>query len=654
MNNSTKGDWQLVGVDTGGTFTDLILYRGQSLYVRKVLSTPRAPAEAIIKGLTALKVDLQSALDLMHGSTVATNAVLERKGARTAYITNRGFADVLTLGRQAREDLYDLTPTPKPPPVPHELCLETGGRITCGGEVLDTLSEQDLAVLKQQLRELAPEAIAINFLFSFIDETFEKAVADALRQEDYFISRSSAVLPEQREYERGIATWLNSYVGPVMTCYLKQLSLQLPSANIRVMQSHGRTIQACQAGNHSVNLLLSGPAAGVTAARQIAALSGHKKALSFDMGGTSTDVAMIDGDITLTNQGQIENYPVSVPMIDIHTVGAGGGSIVYIDEGGLLRVGPQSAAATPGPASYGLGGEQPTITDANLLLNRLPEALGNHLRLNRAAAIKAFTPLARQLAMEVDELASGAIDIVNEQMTRALYLMSAQKGYDPSDFLLVGFGAAGGLHICTLAENMQIRQAIVPAYAGVLSAIGMLTAEQGLQKTQTVCKPLTQNNLDSIKRAFQNLLKQARQEMAEQEIAITDTQLSADLRYQGQWYCLSCQWQSLETLIELFHQTHEKLHGYRLPLAIELVSVKIQVSASVPLPMEAVLKHPRRDSPPAATSTTSAMPIFWRPELGEQIVQGPAIIAETTATTYVKDNWRAQMDSFGNLHLKSA
>ena len=647
--------WNLLGVDTGGTFTDLVLSKDGQLHIYKVLSTPHMPEQAIIEGMRALGIDLTAALDLIHGSTVATNAVLEGKGAKTAYVSNRGFGDILTLGRQARDDIYDLTPVLQPPPVPQELCLETGGRIDHAGVVIEDLSVQDLSVLQKQLRELAPESVAINFLFSFVDDRFEKAVAEVLENDGYFVSCSSSVLSEQREYERGIATWLNCFVGPVMRRYLMKLSRLLSASNIRVMQSHGKTIQADKAGDHAVNLLLSGPAAGVMAVHQIAALSGYRKALSFDMGGTSTDVSMIDGGVMLTNNGCIRQYPISVPMVDIHTIGAGGSSIAYLDPGGMLRVGPQSAAAVPGPACYGKGGNQPTITDAHLLLNHLPEILGDHLRLDRAAAKRVFAPLADALGMDIAQTAQGVIDIVNEQMTQALYVMSAQRGCDPAEFLLVGFGAAGGLHICTLAENIKIREALVPVYAGVLSALGMLTAEQGLQRSQTVCRLLEQTSADNIENIFQRLAEQADAEMAEQSIAATDRQVLVDLRYQGQWHCLTLQRRPIETLIEDFHCAHEKLHGYRLDVPVELVTAKVQVTAAATLKMDAVLKGyiPAPACADDHRRETADTPLFRRDALGEQVIQGPAIISEMSATTYVKTGWQAHLDKLGNLCLRA-
>ena len=650
---------KLLGVDTGGTFTDLVLYDNGKLRVHKTLSTPRAPEQAILAGVHALGLDARKALVIAHGTTVGTNAVLEGKGVRTAYITNRGFGDVLTIGRQARRQLYNLTPDPVAPPVAPELCLETGGRISSDGEVLEGLSNRDKAEILQKLKELAPVSVAVNLLFSFVDDRFERELAELL-PDDYFVSLSSDVLPEGREYERGIATWLNSYVSPLMQGYLHKLDALLPAAKVSVMQSHGKTITAAKAGEKAVQLLLSGPAGGVIAVQQLSALSGCSKALSFDMGGTSTDVSLISGDVTLTNEGRIGRFPVSVPMVDIHTIGAGGGSIAYVDEGGLLRVGPQSARAMPGPACYGNGGQRPTVTDANLLLGRLPQQIGDNLMLDRQAAERAFDPLVRRLDMSLDEVANGVVAIVNEHTSQALKVMSAQRGENPADYLLVGFGAAGGLHICALAESLQMRKAMVPANAGVLSALGMLTAEQGIQKSQALYKTLEHTDEDDIELVFRRLSRQAEHEMREQGITAAVTKKFVDLRYRGQWHCFTLGYCSKEKLTENFHDAYENLRGYRMDAAVELVNLKIRMSSPARLSMTDALRCLQQIRQPESRafapdrSLRRQVPVFRRDGLGRQTIVGPAIVAETVGTVYVDPGWRARLDDYGNLRLSGS
>ncbi|MCB1747191.1 MAG: hydantoinase/oxoprolinase family protein, partial [Gammaproteobacteria bacterium] len=355
---------QLIGIDTGGTFTDFVVVADGRLRVHKELSTPAAPEQAILAGLAALGIDRTTAR-IVHGSTVATNTLLEGKGARTVFVTNHGFADTLTIGRQARPALYELCPLPEPPPVAPELCLEIGGRLAADGSVIEAIDAAELARLVETIGTLEPQAVAISLLFSFLDDRFERQVAAALPG-TLFVTRSSEVLPEQREYERGIATWLNATTGPVMRRYLERLAAELAPAPLGVMQSSGVTAEPDYAARRAVNLLLSGPAGGLIGARHVATAAGHPRILTFDMGGTSTDVALIDGDIALTSEGRIGRYPVGVPMVDMHTIGAGGGSLASVDAAGVLHVGPQSAGASPGPACYGQGGTTATVTDANV------------------------------------------------------------------------------------------------------------------------------------------------------------------------------------------------------------------------------------------------------------------------------------------------
>ncbi|MGD9000294.1 MAG: hydantoinase/oxoprolinase family protein, partial [Granulosicoccaceae bacterium] len=351
-----------LGIDTGGTFTDFVLYDGEKLRVHKVLSTPQAPEQAILQGIAELGITPDASLQIVHGSTVATNAVLEGKGVRTAYIGNHGLGDVLLIGRQARRELYNLQPAPLRLPVERELCLETGGRLAADGSVVEPLSDDDLAGLRAQLQRLKPDAVAINLLFSFLDDRFERAIEDIV-PDGMFVSRSSSILPEYREYERGMTTWLNAYVGPLVQGYLERLQHGIGEARLAIMHSAGGTMRADEAGRRAVQLLLSGPAGGLAGARHVGAAAGRERLLTFDMGGTSTDVALIDGEIQLTGDAHINELPVSVPMVDMHTIGAGGGSIASVDAGGLLQVGPASAGADPGPACYGRGGTQATVTD---------------------------------------------------------------------------------------------------------------------------------------------------------------------------------------------------------------------------------------------------------------------------------------------------
>ena len=649
-----------LGVDTGGTFTDFVLLEAGRLRVHKVLSTPDAPERAILQGVAELAVE-RAGLAVVHGSTVATNAVLEGKGARTAYITNRGFADVLTIGRQARRDLYDLEPPPRRPPVPPELCLEVGARLAPDGRELAPLTEADLAALRAAVERLAPDAVAINLLFSFVDDRHERAIASALPQ-DLFVARSSAVLAEYREYERGMATWLNAYVGPLMDRYLARLSAALAPARVSVMQSHGGTIDAGQAGAQAVHLLLSGPAGGLVGALAQGRRSGFERLMSFDMGGTSTDVALLDGDIGLTSEGEIAGYPVAVPMVDMHTIGAGGGSIAWLDAGGLLQVGPQSAGAAPGPACYGQGGREPTVTDANVVLGRLPADLplaGGSLRLDGEAARRAVGRLAERLGLGLAEAARGILRIANEHMAQALRVISVQRGHDPRDFCLLGFGGAGGMHVCALAEQLGMRQALVPRQAGVLSALGMVVARRSRQASHSLLRPLERFGPGALAVELAGLRERLaaamRAEVGDEARLVFHASL--DLRYQGQSSTLNLPWDGAPpaAVARAFHAAHEGQFGHALAMPVELVNLRLQVSVDEPLPDFA---EPLPATPAAPVAHVPVhgcpdpVPVFEREALAVgQSVSGPAILREAVATTWLAPGWRALCDAVGNLLL---
>ena len=701
---------KFLGVDTGGTFTDFILFDDESRSVRihKVLSTPDAPERAILQGiddLARLDATLEtSKLTVVHGSTVATNAVLEGKGVRTAYITNKGLADVLSIGRQAREELYNLTPLKKPPLIERDLCVEVNSRLGAQGEHLQQLSEQDLSVLIEQLAALAPEAVAINLLFSFFDDSEELKIETAIAGmagREIFISRSSDVLPEYKEFERGMTTALNAKVGPLMQGYLQRLENALAGQGeqnvaLSIMQSSGGTTSAVQAGRYPVSLLLSGPAGGLKGAQYVAGASNEERLLSFDMGGTSTDVSIIDREIGFTTGAKIGGYPVAVAMVDMHTIGAGGGSIAQVDAGGLLLVGPESAGASPGPACYGKGGKQPTVTDANVVLGRLlPRSfLGGDMQLDKAAAIEAVSAIAEPLGLSNEKAARGIIDVVNDHMVRALRVMSVERGEDPKDFTLVSFGGAGGLHVCALAEELEMNKALVPVNAGVLSALGMLAAEASRERSRTINKLLKDCDTESIDKLFEELVDHAVAELAPNEKAVIASvarqsqeatrlpegdcfvprndgsydrndgfygrdddikiMLSVDLRYQGQSNALNLPWQGLQAIEAAFHQKHKDSYGHDLDIAIELVNVRVRAieqrqSFELPAwqPWEEL--HTTQTTMPGIEHS---LPVINRAGLttGQQI-KGPALISEVSATTWLAEGWDAEVDKVGNLKL---
>lgn len=648
-----------LGVDTGGTFTDFVLLADGQLRVHKVLSTPEAPEQAILQGVRELGLSFDQ-LTVVHGSTVATNAVLEGKGVKTAYVTNYGLGDVLSIGRQARRELYHLQPLLTPPPVPFELCLETGGRLAADASVVEALSDAELASLREQVQQLKPDAVAINLLFSFLDDRFERQLEQSLADLPIFICRSSEVLPEYKEYERGIACWLNAYIGPLVQGYLKRLQLSLAPAWVSVMQSAGGTMNAEQAGRNGVQLLLSGPAGGLNAALHVSRLAGVERVLTFDMGGTSTDVALLDGEIRLTTEGRLADYPVAVPMVDMHTIGAGGGSIAYLDVGGMLRVGPESAGASPGPACYGKGGKRPTVTDANLILGRLraDASLGGYLALDVTAAEQAMDELAQSMDCDRYQAAAGIVRVANENMAQALRVISVQKGFDPRHFSLMCFGGAGGLHICELAEIMGMREAVIPVHGGVLSALGMLVAPHSRQLSRTCNGLLEHMSREDIEHQFGLLLAEGQRLMTDE--GLRQEQLEAryqvDLRYRGQSYTLSIPWHGIEVSSALFHETHAKRYGHKLNEEVELVNLRLSLSGPQPnMPLPRLSIEQATECEPVwgkLPGQDQQVAILRRTDLRlNQVYIGPVIIIEDISTSYISAGWSVKVDELGNLLL---
>lgn len=656
----------LLGIDTGGTFTDFVLYDGSNIIIHKVLSTPEAPERAILQGITELNLNAAIAVggvSIIHGSTVATNAALEHKGVRTAFVTNKGFRDLLSIGRQTRSELYNLQPAPQAVPVPSELCLEVDCRVDARGRIITPLSQASVDALCAQLQQLQPQAVAINLLFSYLNSEHERQIEAAL-PDHYFVSRSSFVLPEYKEYERGIATWLNAYLGPLVNRYLNNLQQSVRPSPLAIMQSSGGTIDATQASQRAVNLLLSGPAGGLAAAKFVGEQAGVYGLMTFDMGGTSTDVALVEDELRITNEGRLGRYPVAVPMIDMHTIGAGGGSIAFLDDGGLLQVGPQSAGASPGPACYSRGGTQATVTDANVVLGRIrPDAkLAGHLPLDVAAAQQAVAALAVPLRLSVEEMAQGIVQLANEHMARALRVISVQRGRDPRQFHLCCFGGAGGLHVCDLAESLNMTKALVPQFGGVLSALGMLVAPRERQLSHTVQQPLAQTVTADITEQLQRLSRQGLLELRQEGVAENEIsyQPRLDLRYLGQSYCININidpsivdWLSIAA--EQFHQQHEWLYGHRMTTRpIELVTVRQRTFSKAPtiaLPL-------KKNTPVIGCGTLVDLYgigptlLIAREDLSpKQQLSGPLLIVESVATTLIKPGWQVTVDDYGNLLL---
>lgn len=648
----------LLGVDTGGTFTDFVVYKDGNLFTHKVLSTPKSPEQAILQGMKDLKLD-KTALKVVHGSTVATNALLEGKGVKTAYITNFGLGDVLSIGRQTRRELYNLQPEVKPSPVAKEYCLETGGRLSAKAEVLEPLTQIQLDQLLTQIKQLAPEAVAINLLFSYLDDTAEKRIAEII-PESIFVSRSSKVLAEYKEYERGIATWLNSYVGPLVQRYLSRLQEHAGKATISVMQSSGGTIAAEFAGQQAVHMLLSGPAGGMAAAKFMGQQIQQDRLLTFDMGGTSTDVALIDGELQLSSEGEIAGYPVAIPMVDMHTIGAGGGSVASVDAGGLLQVGPESAGADPGPACYGKGRNIATVTDANLVLGRLraDAFLGGDMVLDIEAARVAIKPIASALKLSIEEAASGIVAIANEHMAQALRVMSVQRGVNPKELTLVSFGGAGGLHVCALADALTMTKAMVPRHAGVLSALGMLVAPAARQLSKTFNHVLHTTSQAAIEQEFSLLLQQGIEALSQEGISEKDivSQLSLDCRYLGQSYFLNVNWSNIDAAITAFKTLHTRRYGHQLELEVEVVNLRVALKAkseAICLPSVSHTENEATKQVITLYGVEQEVAVFNRDTLNAGTrIDGPALVTENVSTTYLEPDWSCSVDSSGCLLLE--
>jgi N-methylhydantoinase A len=548
--------------------------------------------------------------------------------------------------------------------------LEAGGRLGADGGVVEPLTDADCERLRAEVERLGVEAVAVSLLFSYLDDAAERSIARALPA-GVFVSLSSAVLPLMGEYERGIATWLNARVGPVVGGYLRRLWAGLPGARVAVMQSSGETLAADVAGDAAVRLLLSGPAGGLAGAGYVARAAGIERLLTFDMGGTSTDVALVDGAPRLTLEGRIADLPVAVPMVDMHTIGAGGGSIARVDLGGMLQVGPESAGAEPGPVCYARGGRAPTVTDANLVLGRLrAEAfLGGRMPLDLGAARAALAGLGHALGLApagegsdaeaslAEQAAHGVIDIVNEHMAQALRVISVQRGVDPTGAWLCCFGGAGGLHVCALAEALGMSRALVPERAGVLSALGMLAAPPGRLLTRVWLGPLAGRGDTQVDAALTALAAEGRVSLAAEGIDPGDlTRVdSLDLRYRGQSYTLNVPWRGGAETADAFRALHTARYGHALDLPVELVNLRVRLTAparapALPVVADAAASVPQHRRMPGYTDVVPVLRRAALPVAAEQI--GPAVILDDVATTWLAPGWRARRDGWGNLLLR--
>ena len=655
----------IAGIDVGGTFTDFAVLRDGRLEVFKLPSTPADPSGAILQGIQELGVREAS---FVHGSTVATNALLERRGARTALITTQGFEDVLEIGRQNRRDIYDLNMDRPPALVPGELRLGLRERVDHTGAVLTSPSVEELSALAKAVQESAVEAVAVSLLFSFLNPLHEELIQEALEAlgDGLYLSVSSVVLPEFREYERTSTLVVNSYVGPLMSRYLSTLESAL-GTGLRVMQSSGGSITASLASRQPVRTILSGPAGGVVGAFHTGSLAGHGDLITLDMGGTSTDVSLCPGRIKETTSSDLEGYPISVPMIEIHTVGAGGGSIARLDEGGSLLVGPQSAGADPGPACYGKG-DQVTVTDANLILGKLqPEHfLGGRLALDYHRTEMMMEGLARKIGVDAQAAAMGVVRVVNASMERAIRTISLERGYDPREFTLMPFGGAGPMHCCELAQELGIPRVLVPPNPGILSALGVAIADVVKDYSRTVMLRGGDLTKAGLEEGFRVLEDQAREEMDGEglELGRAMAQRSLDVRYVGQSYELTVDYplnarHPARTIASSFHRAHRRRFGYADPSEpVEVVNLRLKMV----VPAEPLLPQPEEyagESPRDALVSEAQVvfsggartsSLYQREHLrcGNRVA-GPALVLQMDSTTVIPPGWLAQVDKWRNL-----
>jgi N-methylhydantoinase A len=677
-----------IAFDTGGTFTDCVFLCGGRLEILKVPSTPHRPCEAIAHALDRIResrADLAD-VELVCGTTVGTNALLQRKGGRVALVTTAGFEDILEIGRQARPQLYNLLFEKAEPLVPQARRLGLRERLNSNGRVVLAPSNAEIARTLQEAVRSGAESIAVCLLFSFVNPAHEILLARALADTGLPVSVSHQILPEYREFERTSTTVVNAYLVPVMSGYLSGIESLAEAqsrtasarsrramskrrlSRVRIMQSNGGVLSARAAASEPVRTILSGPAGGVLGAQSVARAAGFDRIITFDMGGTSTDVALLNSGtgeaLATTSESIVSGMPVAVPMLDIHTVGAGGGSIARFDRAGALRVGPESAGADPGPICYGRG-EKATVTDANLILGRIPESglLGGAFKLDSPRARRLMNR-ERGTMPSAEAFAQGIVDVTNAVMEKAIRVISVERGHDPRDYTLVAFGGAGALHACELAAALEIPRVLVPCFPGALSALGILRADVTKDLSRTV-RLEVESAADAklkLQRAFAALEQEGRKQMRDEGFSTSKFHIhrSLDMRYFGQSYELNVPFAG--DFISAFHRAHEKRYGYFDPSrACEVVNTRARFIGRTPKPTLRKLKSGGPNPAAAVVSKSTALfhgrgrwtPIYDRSRFrAGNLILGPAIVMEFSATTFVPSAWSGRVDRNGNLILE--
>jgi N-methylhydantoinase A/oxoprolinase/acetone carboxylase beta subunit len=655
-----------IGVDTGGTFTDFVIYSDGNIEIKKIPSTPNNPSLAILRGIQDL---LQHFPLVIHGTTVATNSLLERKGGRIALVTTRGFEDILFIGRQTRRELYRLKGERRAHLLPRRFCFGIEERISASGKVEKKLSSIALQEILSKIQKLKAEAVAVSLINSYANPFNEKIISRELEKNKFLFSASSDILPEHREYERTATTAVNAYLMPVISLYLENLEKKMQGAELRIMQSNEGYISPAKAKSEPIRTALSGPAGGVVGAAQLGKAAGFKNIITFDMGGTSSDVSLVDGEIRRTNESLVGDFPLRLPIIDIHTVGAGGGSIAYVDKGGTLRVGPQSAGADPGPACYGKG-NLPTVTDASLALGRLvPEFfLGGKMKLFPKKSYSALERLANKINKSAIETAAGIIEIANANMEKAIRVISIERGFDPRNFSLVSFGGAGGMHAVDIASSLNMPRVIIPKNAGVLSAMGLLLTDSIKDFSKSIMKTADEMTREELRKHFNELEKKAHYDMKEDGFNNEEIRIypSLDLRYLGQSYEITVPYISRNTgefsFISDFHKAHRKLYSYHHEeRPVEVVNIRIK---AVGAGKKIKLKKMPQDNPNPERAFLKKQTYHYKGKSHKAGVfnrallspgnrlTGPALIADAESTTFLPPSYALKVDGFLNLIIQ--
>ena len=672
---------QIVGVDVGGTFTDLVLFdtETESVKISKVPSTPENQSFGVMSALDSVGVSLESLDALIHGTTVTTNALLERKVSRVGLITTRGFRDVLELGRRTRPKPYGMTGSFECI-IPRELRLEVGERVDCDGEVVEELNEEDVLAAVKQLLESGAEALVIHFLHSYKNDSHERKTEEIARKiwPNTFVTRGSALVSEFREYERGTTAAINAAIQPVLHRYIERLQEKLKeegySKDLLVMQGNGGTVSSGIVAEDAVKTVMSGPASGVMAAAYTASQSGFNKVVTYDMGGTSCDVGLIvNGIPQVTSELEIEYaMPIHVPMVDVHTIGAGGGSLAWVNDAGLLQVGPESAGAQPGPICYGRGGQRPTITDANLVLGRLnPDAL---LAVDNPVSLETVrTSLVEEVGtklglQDAEEIAAAIVRIANMNMAGALRLVSLARGYDPRDFALFAFGGAGPLHAVALARELGIPKVLVPMRPGITNAVGCVVADVRHDYVNSINIPLAQADMDQVEQLFCRQIEAGKKIIAEEGVEIEELLVihDVDMQFQGQTHILNFPVQETRLSREGLQSAFEKAYWDRFEVELpEIRAVLVNLHTAVigrrkPVPLAALMSAKEQKNTVDECRTGSRKvwfesgwqetPIYNREFLPVKAkFNGPAVIEQLDTTIIVEPENQVEVDLEGNL-----